>query len=112
MIPNKFYSRLSDLRIQRNFSARDLSLSLGQSAGYINKIENKKSVPSMLMFFAICEQLNISPKEYFDDEVENPGLLQEAVEELKRLKPEQLRHLLAVMKDLNASNTPKKSKKT
>lgn len=34
-------------RIQKGVSAREMSLSLGQSTGYINNIENKNSLPSM-----------------------------------------------------------------
>ena len=33
--------RVSQLRMQKGVSARDMSLSLGQSESYINKIENK-----------------------------------------------------------------------
>lgn len=40
-----FYERLAKLRSQKGVSARDMSLSLGQSESYINKIENKKALP-------------------------------------------------------------------
>ena len=40
--------RIAELRTQRNVSARDMSLSLGQSESYINKIENRRTLPSML----------------------------------------------------------------
>lgn len=33
-------SRITQLRIQKGVSARDMSLSIGQSRGYINQIEN------------------------------------------------------------------------
>ena len=35
-----FIKRLVALRVSKGASARDMSLSLGQSAGYINNIEN------------------------------------------------------------------------
>ena len=38
MDKNDFAKRLADLRTAKGVSARDMSLSLGQSAGYINKI--------------------------------------------------------------------------
>ena len=50
----------------KGVSARDMSLSIGQSAGYINNIENKKNLPSMAAFFYICEYLEVSPQEFFD----------------------------------------------
>ena len=46
-----FPVRLAELRGQKNVSARDMSLSLGQSESYINKIENRHILPSMAGFF-------------------------------------------------------------
>ena len=48
-----FAKRLAQLRNQKGVSARDMSLSLGQGAGYINNIENKNNLPSMTVFFYI-----------------------------------------------------------
>lgn len=42
-----FPARLSQLRHQKGVSARDMSISLGQCESYINKIENRKALPSM-----------------------------------------------------------------
>ena len=39
-------NRIAQLRMQKNVSARDMSLSLGQNNSYINQIENKKALPS------------------------------------------------------------------
>lgn len=52
-----FKNRLAILRTQRGVSAREMSLSLGQNAGYINDIESGKTLPSMMLFFYICEYL-------------------------------------------------------
>ena len=46
-----FPERIAELRTQRGVSARDMSLSLGQSESYINKIENRRTLPSMAGFF-------------------------------------------------------------
>lgn len=59
-----FYRRIAELRTQKGVSARDMSLSLGQSESYINKIENRRTLPSMTGFFYICEYLNITPQEF------------------------------------------------
>lgn len=69
---NWFPRRLTELRIQKGVSARDMSLSLGQSESYINKIENKRAMPSMTGFFYICEYLGISPNEFFNIESAAP----------------------------------------
>lgn len=61
-----FAKRLCKLRQKKGASARDMSLSLGQNAGYINNIESGNNLPSMTVFFYICEYLEITPKEFFD----------------------------------------------
>ena len=81
-----FYERLSKLRSQKNVSARDMSLSIGQSENYINSIENKRMLPSMMGFFYICEYFGIHPKEFFDEQLENPGISKELMEKVSRLK--------------------------
>lgn len=40
--------RLAKLRMQKGVSARDMSLSLGQANNYINNVENKKTLPSII----------------------------------------------------------------
>ena len=61
-----FAERIIKLRTSKGISAREMSLSLGQAAGYINNIENGKNLPSMAMFFEICEYLEVTPQEFFD----------------------------------------------
>lgn len=56
-----FPNRVAELRAQKGVSARDMSLSLGQSESYINKIENKRTLSSMTGFLYICEFFNITP---------------------------------------------------
>ncbi len=96
-----FAARLSELRMQKGVSARDMSLSLGQSASYINKIENKRTMPSMVIFMYICEYLNITPAEFFDTDLHAPSLSREIAAEAARLTPKQAEHILQVIKDLN-----------
>ena len=95
-----FCKRLSELRNQKNLSARDMSLTIGQAQGYINSIENKNSMPSWQGFFFICEFLKISPKAYFDTEVKSPHKLDDLVLDLKTLNDEQLATVTAVVKGL------------
>ncbi len=97
-----FCKRLTELRIQKNVSARDMSLSLGQSESYINKIENKRTLPSMTGFFYICEYFGITPEEFFNQEkILLPYKTKELNSEIEKLTPEQADHLLLLVKDLN-----------
>lgn len=97
-----FCKRLTELRIQKGVSARDMSLSLGQSESYINKIENKRTLPSMTGFFYICEYFGITPAEFFNEDI---ALLPQKSGELKaeidKLSPDEAEHLLLLVKDLN-----------
>ena len=101
MIDSEFIAnRIAALRTARNISARDMSLSLGQSQSYINNIENKKALPSMQMFLEICNFLKIAPMDFFDEGIDAPGAFGEAIEALKPLKKEQLNLLIALAKEM------------
>ena len=60
-----FAERLAQLRSAKGVSGREMSLSMGQAAGYVNNIENGNNLPSLAMFFEICEYLNVTPQEFF-----------------------------------------------
>ena len=100
MYENYLPERLASLRIKKGVSARDMSLTLGQSDNYINVIENKKSLPSMSVFFYICEYFGITPQEFFDNGTVNPALIKELVGELKPLDDDVLQNLLEFIKKL------------
>ncbi len=95
-----FRQRLTQLRIQKGISARDMSLSLGQSESYINKIENGKAFPSMQVFFYICEYFNITPKDFFDVENHDPVLLNELLNDMKVLTNNQIACVASIIKEL------------
>ena len=95
-----FIKRLVELRMNKGASARDMSLSIGQSAGYINNIENGVNYPSMTVFFYICDYLGITPKEFFDTETVNPTKAIELLEVAKSLSNDQLDNLIAIAKGL------------
>jgi len=92
--------RIAKLRTNKNISARELSLQLGQSTGYINTIENGKSLPSMSMFLYICEYFKISPKDFFDEGTEHPELIQDILNESKKLNKQSLESLLNIIKNM------------
>lgn len=92
--------RISQLRHQKGVSAREMSLAIGQSENYISRIESKRMLPSMLVFFYICEYFDIHPKEFFDEKLENPGISKELMEKFQKLTPEQSQHILAIMDDI------------
>ena len=86
--------------MEKGVSARDMSLSLGQSESYINKIENRRTMPSMTGFFYICEYLGIEPQEFFDTKTISPTKVTEIMQEIGKLSNDKADHILEVIKDL------------
>lgn len=105
MYEDFFAERLTQLRSKKGISARDMSLSMGQSANYINMIENRNSNPSMSAFYIICEYLGITPKEFFDDGNTDPKQTAELSEEIKKLDGKSREYLLGLIREMN--NRPK-----
>lgn len=100
MYEDDFAPRLAKLRANKGVSAREMSLSVGQNAGYISNIECGKALPSMSGFFFICEYLNISPRDFFDLDNPNPSEIQELLKMLKQLDAEELKALSVVVRGL------------
>lgn len=92
--------RVAQLRLQKGVSARDMSLSLGQSESYINKIENQKTLPSVNGLYYICEYFGITPSEFFDEHNAAPDTLREVVADLKSLNNEQLTMVSTLIKEI------------
>lgn len=93
-------SRMESLRQKKKASQRDMSLSIGQSAGYISKIASRHNMPSMGTFFWICDYLEIHPKDFFDEQLENPAIIKSINTLLPKLNETQLKCLELIIKDL------------
>ena len=99
MQEEKFITRLTELRVKHGVSARDMSLSIGQNASYINNIENGKALPSMTVFFYICEYFNISPREFFSYDNPNPEKTKQLEYDLHLLTDNQLNIVIDMVKE-------------
>lgn len=95
----KFAERLNQLRLIAKVSCREMSLALGQSEGYINKIENGKTLPSMQNFFYICNYLDVTPEEFFTFFPED-SKNQHFLDKFARLPEKQQEHILLFIEDL------------
>lgn len=95
-----FCRRLTQLRVNKGVSARDMSLSIGQSPNYINGIESGDNYPSMTTFFYICDYFGITPRDFFDVESTDPRKAAELWAVARALPNEQLDLLIALAKGL------------
>lgn len=69
MILEKNYipDRITELRTARGISERKMSLDLGHSTSYIRSITTGRTLPSMTEFLYICEYLQVTPEEFFNE---------------------------------------------
>lgn len=95
-----FCERLAQLRLEKGVSAREMSLSLGQSESYINRIENNQMLPSLTVFFYICDYLQITPKEFFENDPEIDLEYIELARNLKQLPTEERKHIALLVMDI------------
>ena len=60
-------NRIAELVKVKKISTIKMSEDLAQSKDYIDNIIELKQLPSMQSFLAICDNLEISPAEYFTE---------------------------------------------
>ena len=98
MIDEEFISRrLTELRLKKDISEYQMSLELGHSRSYIQSISSGRVMPSMREFLAICDYLNITPEQFFDEQAQNPLLVQRAIQGLKELNDKDLLMLIGLI---------------
>lgn len=97
----QFSIRLAQLRMEKGVSARTMSIELGQNVSYINRIENGKAMPSLNQFFNICEYLDISPSDFFNEEKNHYTKSQELYKETEKLTPDMAKNFLEIIKRIN-----------
>ena len=97
-------NRITDLRVKKNVSEYQMSLDLGKNKSYIQNISSGRSMPSMSQFLEICNYFNITPQQFFDEELHNLPLYQKANDLLKQLDDDDM---MAVIPILNRLTTKK-----
>ena len=100
MYEDEFAPRLSQLRKKKGVSARDMSLSIGQSPGYIFNIESGNALPSMSAFFFICDYLEITPSEFFNTKTSDPIKMREITKALQCIPQKNFDSILDIVQSL------------
>ena len=101
MEPKFISDRISVLRTKKNVSEYRMSTDLGHSKSYIQSISSGKSMPSMGEFLYICEYLGVTPRDFFDDSINDPQLVQELYELSRHLSEANLKILVDLAKRLS-----------
>ena len=79
-----FCQKLRETRRAKGWKSNELSLALGQSECYISTIERKMVMPSVPMFFRLCDLLGVSPSDFFAAYTGNRNV-QPIVDDLREL---------------------------
>lgn len=82
--------RITELRLKKGVAEHRMSLDLGHSRSYMQGISSGRALPSMTEFLAICDYLEVTPKDFFDEGNTNPTLLQATLDKLKGLSESDL----------------------
>lgn len=93
--------RITALRLKKGVSEYQMSYDLGHSRSYVYNISSGKSLPPLKEFFAICDYLGITPRDFFDTEISQPQLIQKAVDGLKNLDDSDVLMILSYIDRLN-----------
>ncbi len=89
-------NRITQLRIAKNISEYQMSLDLGHSKSYIQGISSGRALPSMNEFISICEYFEITPNDFFNNNVENPVLIQKLLNTVNSLLNSDIELLLEI----------------
>ena len=99
-----FAKRLIEIMNENNVTARELSLKVGRNPGYINTIINGRSFPSMDGFFDICEELGITPMDFFETENRYPELLSRMIPYINKINPKEAGTVIQLLEAIAKKN--------
>ena len=91
--------RIQELRLKKGITAREMSIQLGQSPAYINRIETNRMTPSLASFLEICDLLEVSPASFFS--VFDKGNEHYLLYLIGCLNEQQRQHVICLLEDLN-----------
>ena len=90
-------NRMTELRMKADISEYQMSYDLGQNRNYVQAISSGKAMPSMAGFLNICDYFDITPLEFFDPDIKEPGLLKSINQKLKQMDESDLELLDQVL---------------
>lgn len=86
MIDESFIQqRILKLVADSGESERSFSFKMGRSHSYLGNITSGRALPSMTDFLEICRLLNVTPKDFFDEENQQPTCRDSLFEDLMHL---------------------------
>lgn len=90
MDTNYIRERITELRMKKDVSEHRMSLDLGHARSYIHSIVSGRVLPSMSEFLFICEYFEITPKNFFDEELKEAAQFTHLEKNIRKLSEQDL----------------------
>ena len=97
MEPEYIAKRITELRVRKGIAEHRMSLDLGHSRSYMQGISSGRALPSMTEFLAICDYLDVKPKDFFDEGNTNPPLTEKILQKIKNLSEDDISLILPII---------------
>lgn len=97
---NGFGIRLGRLITHSDLNDRQLSVLIGKNAGYINRIINGETFPTIKSFIIICKALKITPEEFFRYDDDSPVETNKLMLDIRKLDNIEKKHVHNIVKDI------------
>lgn len=94
-------SRIANFRTAKHYTVNKLATLAGISQSYLRDVELGKKNPTVEVLSYICEALDISLSEFFDDEAQKNFSEDPLINAIYQLNAEQRNTLLAFLRSLN-----------
>jgi len=95
--PDFVRNRITELRVKKGIAEHRMSLELGHSRSYMQSISAGRALPSMTEFLAICDYLEVTPRDFFDETCGSPCLTNKILQETREMSDADLLLLLNII---------------
>lgn len=92
--------RITHFRTLKGYTVNKLATLSGISQSYVREIELGKKNPTVEILSILCDTLDISLKEFFDDQTQEDFTQDPLVVQIYQLTPSQREHLLKFLKSM------------
>lgn len=96
--------RITELRLLKGVSEYQMSLDLGHSKNYIRSITSGRTLPSLAELPYICEYLGVTVKEFFDDTINYPVLMQDIIRRASIMEEADLEAIIHIMERIKPTD--------
>lgn len=92
--------RIRQLREEKNYTLNKLANKAGVSQSYLRDVELEKKNPTITFLTLICQALDISLKDFFNEDSEADFLNDPIIQAIYQLSPEQKDALYSFLKSM------------